>query len=131
MEERIFAEKRVLVADDERSVREAFKCLLSVDRHKVTEAVDGKHALDLFAKAHYDLVITDYAMPKMGGEELVKAIKRLAPQQPIIMATAHAEHVQARTRTRKLVLSKPFALNELRDMIARALSLQVSTKPIS
>ena len=118
------ASKRVLVADDEQSVREALKFLLGVDRYEVTEAVDGKDALALFSREHYDLVITDYAMPRMGGEELASQIKRLAPSQPIIMTTGHAEGLTGNKQTADAILAKPFALSELRNSIAKVLRLK-------
>src|SRR5262245_3569536 len=100
--------KRVLVADDDLSVRQALRFLLGVDRYQVTEAVDGKDALALFSRESYDLVITDCAMPRMGGEELVMQIKRLAPAQPIIMTTGHAESLGGRKQAADDILTKPF-----------------------
>jgi len=115
--------KRVLVADDELSVRQALKFLLGVDRYQVTEAVDGKDALALFSRESYDLVITDCAMPRMGGEELAMQIKRLAPSQPIIMTTGHAEGLGG-TQAADDILTKPFALSELRKSIAKVLGFK-------
>ena len=122
----VLTEKHILVADDDQSVREALRFLLSVDRHTVTEAVDGRQALDLFAKQRFDLVITDYAMPGIGGEELVQEIRKLAPEHPIIMATAHAENLPIQTKNRSSTLPKPFALNELRIAIASVMGLEAS-----
>lgn len=124
MEKRILAGKRVLVADDERSVRDALRILLGFDCYEVTEAVDGKDALALFSMETYDLVITDYAMPRMGGEELALQIKRLAPAQPIIMATGHAEGLKGRKQAADVILEKPFALSELRNSISKVLGFR-------
>jgi DNA-binding response OmpR family regulator len=124
MEKWILSGKRVLVADDERNVREALRFLLDVDRYEVTEAVDGEDALALFSREPYDLVITDYAMPRMCGEELVVQIKRLAPSQPIIMATGHAEGLVGRKQAADAILSKPFALSELRHSIAKVMGFK-------
>jgi CheY-like chemotaxis protein len=124
MQNSILARGRVLVADDEPSVREALKILLGFDRYEVTEAVDGKDALTLFSRAAYDLVITDYAMPRMGGDELAVQIKRLAPAQPIIMATGHAERLAGMKQTVDAILAKPFALGELRRSIAKVLGFK-------
>jgi CheY-like chemotaxis protein len=124
MEKRTLSNNRVLVADDESSVREALKILLGVDRYVVTEAIDGKDALALFSKESYDLVIIDYAMPGMGGEELAENIRRLAPTQPIIMATGQVESLTGRNLAADLILVKPFALSELRDCIAKVLAIR-------
>ena len=121
MEKRNLARKRVLVADDELSVREALKLLLGLDRHEVTEAVDGKDALALFSRQTFDLVITDYFMPRMCGEELAAQIRRLVPTQPIIMATGHVESLVGRKQTADVLMAKPFGLSELRDNIAKVL----------
>ena len=110
--------KRVLVADDEPGVREAFKLLLGLDHHTVTEAASGKEALGLFEPRKFDLVITDYAMPGMAGDELVNSIKTVAPDQKIILATAHAERFPQEKGSADIVLRKPFVWDELRQAIA-------------
>ena len=56
---RVFG-KRILVADDEPSVRDALKLLLAIDHHQVTEARDGVEAFDLLSSGEFDLLITDY-----------------------------------------------------------------------
>src|SRR6266700_3626046 len=108
--------KRILVAEDEPGVREALVLLLSLDGHTVTEASDGKQALELFRQTRFDLVITDYVMPQMKGDELAANISRLAPAQPIIMISAHAQSLAESGRTLTgvgAVLGKPFMLADL------------------
>src|SRR5712691_3986748 len=119
--------KRILVAEDEPGVREALVLLLSLDEHQVTEASDGKQALELFQGGRFDLVITDYAMPAMKGDELAANINRLKPAQPVIMISAHAQSLaDAGTPLTgvRIVLGKPFMLTDLRDAIAKVLSGQ-------
>src|ERR1035441_2188381 len=82
--------KRILLADDQQEVREMTKLMLGMDEHIVTEAVNGREALELFAPGRFDLVITDYLMPVMKGDELARNIKRLAPTEPILMITGSA-----------------------------------------
>jgi CheY-like chemotaxis protein len=112
--------KRVLVADDEPGVREAFKLLLGLDRHTVTEAASGQEALVLYEPRKFDLVITDYAMPGMAGDQVVSSIKDVSPEQPIILATAHAERFPPAQRAADVVLRKPFVFDELRRAIWNA-----------
>src|SRR5664280_2288935 len=89
MKQNIIRGKRILVVDDEPCVREAFCMMLKFDGHSVTVANDGAEALDLFTKGNFDLVMTDFEMPVMKGDELAVRIKQLAPKQPILMLTAY------------------------------------------
>jgi CheY-like chemotaxis protein len=64
------------------------------------------------------LVIVDYAMPEMQGNELAAKIKRLAPTQSILMVTAYFEKLVDTTLQVDATLSKPFAVEELRQVVA-------------
>src|SRR5436189_6277296 len=71
--------RRILVVDDEPFVCDAVKMMLTFDGHIVETASNGKDALEMFAKGKFDLVITDFAMPNMKGDELAATIKARAP----------------------------------------------------
>src|ERR1051325_11597700 len=117
-----FAQRRILVVDDEPFVCDAVKMMLTFDGHIVETAANGKEALDLFEIGKFDLVITDFAMPTMKGDELAAAIKERAPEQPVVMITAYAEMLQSSGNPLKgvdWIISKPFLLETLRDAIAR------------
>ncbi|SPE51848.1 Histidine kinase (fragment) [Verrucomicrobia bacterium] len=114
-------DKRILLADDEPGVREAISMLLTVDGHTVTGAANGREALHLFQAEHFDVVITDFAMPEMKGNELAAAIRRLAPTQPIIMITAYPNSLIGADNPVDQVLTKPFRLDDLRQAIAGVL----------
>ena len=111
--------KRILLADDQPEVRETVKLLLGIDEHSVAEAGNGREALDLFAHDHFDLVITDYAMPVMRGDELAANIKHVAPTQPILMITGSVEQTEGVAPSVDGFLSKPFGFEELRRAIAK------------
>jgi len=113
--------KRILLADDQAGVRQAIKYLLELDDHAVTEARDGKEAFELFRAGHFDLVITDYAMPEMAGNDLAAEIKRLIPAQPVIMITAYTLEIVEYANPADAILNKPFSAQDLRDTIARLL----------
>jgi CheY-like chemotaxis protein len=113
--------KRILLADDQAGVRQAIKYLLELDDHAVTEARDGKEAIELFRASRFDLVITDYAMPEMAGNDLAAEIKRLIPSQPIIMITAYSLDLVQYANPVDAVLNKPFGFQDLRQTIARLL----------
>lgn len=115
--------RRILVVDDEPYVCDAVRMMLAFDGHQVETAGSGKAALELFGKGKYDLVITDYAMPAMKGDELAIAIKSLAPEQPVVLITAYAEMLKSAATPLTGVdhiVSKPFLLEDLRTAIEKA-----------
>ena len=117
-----FPQCRILVVDDEPFVCDAVKMMLNFDGHTVETASNGKEALELFDKGKFDLVITDFAMPSMKGDELAAAIKARSPNQPVVMITAYAEMLQSAGHPLKsvdFVISKPFLLENLREAIAK------------
>jgi CheY-like chemotaxis protein len=113
--------KRILLAEDQQDVRVMTKMLLDVDEHDVTEAANGREALELFTPDRFDLVITDYSMPVMKGDELARNIKRLAPSEPILMITGSDGELAVTQAVVDAVLLKPFSFADLRQAIARLL----------
>jgi CheY-like chemotaxis protein len=114
--------KRILLVEDERWVRECIKRLLWLDSHSVTEAANGLEAVELFDRAEFDVVITDFDMPRMAGDELVASIRNRAPTQPIILITAGVDRFMQHEHPASAFLGKPFGVAELRDTLARLLS---------
>jgi PAS domain S-box-containing protein len=112
----------ILLVDDEESVRSAVVEVMSGLGYKVLTATNGEEALKNF-KSHcnvIDLLFTDLVMPKMGGLELAKAIRKLDENMPIIFATGYdKDHVlEGSTHMdNSLVISKPFAFNELSQLM--------------
>ena len=113
--------KHILIADDQPEVRETLRLLLRLDDHTVVEASNGVEALELFGREHFDLVITDYAMPEMKGDELACGIKRLDPAQPVLMITGSAYNLNPENNRADALLNKPFTLTGLRQSIAEVL----------
>jgi CheY-like chemotaxis protein len=114
--------KRILVVDDEPFVCDAVKMMLMFDGHIVETANNGKDALDIFSQGKFDLVITDFAMPSMKGDELAAEIKARVPGQPVVMITAYAEMLQSSGTPLSgvdCIISKPFLLDNLREAIAK------------
>ena len=96
--------------------------MLAFDGHSVETASSARDALAIFDKAKFDLVITDFAMPAMKGDELALAIKARDPQLPVVMITAYAEMLQASGSPLPgvdFIISKPFLLENLREAISR------------
>src|SRR5215471_16751345 len=114
--------QRILVVDDEPCVCDAVKLMLDFDGHEVETAGDANTALALYKKGKFDIVITDWKMHGMNGDELANAIKEIDPKQPVVMITAHAEILQASKTPLKsvdAVVPKPFLLEDLRKAIAK------------
>jgi len=112
--------RRILVVDDEPYVCDAVRMMLAFDGHQVETASSGRDALALFDKGKYDLVITDYAMPAMKGDELAAAIKARSPHQPVVLITAYAEMLKSADTPLAgvdYIISKPFLLENLREAI--------------
>jgi CheY-like chemotaxis protein len=115
--------RKILVVDDEPYVCDAVRMMLAFDGHQVETAASGKDALAMFDPGKYDLVITDYAMPAMKGDELAVALKSRAPSQPVVLITAYAEMLKASDNTLAgidFIVSKPFLLENLREAVAIA-----------
>ena len=94
------------------------------DGHQVTPAASGEAALAQLAQRKFDLIITDFSMPGMHGDQLVAHVRKLVPNQPIIMATGFVEEYndfgQASGGVDALLL-KPFSHKDLREAIEKAL----------
>jgi len=110
--------KHILLVDDQQTVREAVKLLLGLDDHTVVEAENGAEALDLFAREHFDLVITDFEMPVMKGNELASRIRQQSLNQAILMITAYPERLVGTDNPVDAVLEKPFQFSDLRRFIS-------------
>jgi two-component system, OmpR family, response regulator len=115
---------RILVVDDEPLVCDSFKRMLVYCGHEVETVGSGAEALALLEQEKFDLIVIDYAMPGMKGDELAGRIKTRMTNQPIIMITASAEMLQSSGNPLlgvDCVLGKPFPLEQLRDSVAAIL----------
>lgn len=115
--------RRILVVDDEPLVCDALRLMLQYDGHHVEIAHSGPEALARFKPGEFDIVITDFSMAAMKGDELATTIKARSPKQPVIMITAYAEVIQSTAQDLSAVnavLSKPFQIENLREAIAKA-----------
>jgi len=114
--------RHILVVDDEPFVCEAVKMMLAFDGHIVETATDGREALAKFDRQRFDVVITDFAMPAMKGDELAAAIKTRNPKQAVVMITAYAEMLRSAGEPLAgvdFIIGKPFLLENLREAIAK------------
>src|SRR5579859_1764630 len=125
------APRKVLVIDDEESVREALSRFLTKAGYQVNVAEDGAAALQLVhSQAPPDLIVLDLNMPVMSGFEVLTAL-RVNPEWthiPVIVLTAtmgySAEHLQA-----EAMVTKPFHLKAVEAAIEKALSARAKSPP--
>lgn len=121
--------RRILLVDDEEPLRACVRLMLELDGHHVTEATNGAEALDLFNMGVFDLVITDFEMPRMKGNELALAIKILAPALPILMITACERARREPENPVDALMNKPFTVIELHDALEKLLSSRPASAP--
>ena len=115
---------RILVVDDEKSMRDFFDILLRREKHEVETAASGEEALDLVARKTYDLVITDLKMPRVTGLDVLGGTKGQSPDTEVIVITAYSA-VETAIDAMRLgafsYLSKPFNNEEIKIVIEKAL----------
>src|SRR6187397_2888695 len=80
---------RILIADDEQSMREWMRLLFQRDGFEVLIAADGVAARDLIAREYVDVLLTDIRMPRLDGVSLLKSVRESAPDVIVTMMTAH------------------------------------------
>ncbi len=114
----------ILIVDDEQNIREVCKELLEEEGYKVTLAVDGQDALDKMDIDSYDLFLIDMAMPRIGGLDLMKMIKKKQPLAVIIILTGFSSiegAVKAVHAGAFQYLSKPINADELIEAVKSGL----------
>jgi len=114
-------DRRILVVDDEPFVLIVAERVLRDSAFVVGSAQSGAEALRVFSQGHWDLVITDRAMPEMNGEQLAGHIKMAAPGTPVILTTGFTLPGTA-TELFDAVLAKPFSKEDLLASVTRVLS---------
>lgn len=122
---------RILIADDEEAMRSLVARALMMDGHTTVTAADGAAALDILVRERgaFDLLLTDIKMPVMDGIALALAAARDFPSLTILLMTGYADQ---RERAHGLsaiihdVVTKPFAIADIRTAVTDALSAQSS-----
>jgi CheY-like chemotaxis protein len=84
-----FTVKHILIVDDEEAVGYVFERYLTIKGYRVSVAYGGEQALEMFRRDPPDLVITDYKMPGMNGDELLRRLCAIAPGLPAVMISAN------------------------------------------
>lgn len=117
---------KILIIEDEAAIRRVLTKILSEESetYSVDEAEDGKLGFEKIKNEDYDLVLCDIKMPKMSGEELLEAVKKIKPEIPIVMISGHGD-LETAVNTMRLgafdYISKPPDLNRLLNTVRNAL----------
>jgi len=116
---------RILVVDDEHSMREMLEIMLSKEGYQVATAAGGGEAVDLLRKEAFDLVITDIRMKGIDGLDVLKKCKELHPNTVVILISAYASTstaVEAMKWCAYDYLPKPFKVREIKAVIRDAIA---------
>src|SRR5512136_1044441 len=116
--------ERILVVDDEESIRDMVAKIANPMGHDVVTAKDGKEALEILRKGSFTLLITDITMPEMNGFALMKSVRSEFPTLPSICmiapgaSYAHTDVVGSGTTD---YITKPFTTDEMKAKLNRVL----------
>ena len=127
---------KVLIVDDEKSIRRTLREILEFEKYEVSEATDGLDCLVQVKQSGFDVIILDIKMPKMDGMETLERLQLLVPDVPVVMISGHANIDTAVEAVKKGAfdfISKPPDLNRMLITIRNALdksSLITETKTL-
>ena len=118
---------RVLIADDEDSMRSLLARAIAMDGHDIWAAQDGAEALDILTRepGAFDLLLTDIQMPVMDGIALALTAARDFPKLTILLMTGFADQRERASNLNAIVydvITKPFSVADIRTAVAAALA---------
>jgi len=114
------APRRVLVVDDEETVRQAFEATLQAQGYEVVLGEDGRDALRIIRREHFDLIFLDILIPEVSGASVIKAIKRRDPEAVVVLITGypyHDETLAALEHGPAMLLPKPIRLADIEAVL--------------
>ncbi|MDE2242710.1 MAG: response regulator, partial [Bradyrhizobium sp.] len=122
---------RVLIADDEDSMRSLVARAIAMDGHSTVTAQDGAEALEILTSeaGAFDLLLTDIQMPIMDGIALALTAARDFPELTILLMTGFADQRERASGLNAIVhdvVTKPFSVTDIRSAVARALAARTS-----
>ena len=115
---------KILVIDDERSIRNTLKDILEYEKYEVDLAEDGNKGIEKIRSAEYDIVLCDIKMPGLDGIEVLERLNILAPDTPVVMISGHGNIDTAVDSIKKGAfdyIEKPLDLNRLLITIRNAM----------
>jgi DNA-binding response OmpR family regulator len=112
--------KKILVAEDDRGLSYSLDTWLTLEGFEVITVYNGDEALNAIKRNHYDLVITDIAMPRLNGVELISEIRKIKPDLPILVVsgklTPELQFTLGSLKVQK-ILHKPIRPEQFRQTI--------------
>jgi signal transduction histidine kinase/ActR/RegA family two-component response regulator len=118
---------RILVIDDDDSVRDILSRMLKTKGHQVAVASNGEEGIERFKSEPFDIVFTDLGMPRLSGWEVGKAIKGINPKVPIAMITGWGVELDRGKMSDSgidLIISKPFNFDQVTHLVSEAMELK-------
>jgi DNA-binding NtrC family response regulator len=115
--------KKILIVDDEKGMRSLLRSLLEGFSLDIREAVDGAQAWEIASSEEFDLVISDYAMPKLDGRALLARCREHMPAMPFIMVSGYFQK-SIEERDNVFLIAKPFSLDHLVGLVERILGMK-------
>jgi CheY-like chemotaxis protein len=118
---------RILVIDDEDSVRDVLSRMLKTKGHQVVVASNGEEGIERFRSEPFDLVLTDLGMPKLSGWDVGRTIKGINPKVPIAMITGWGVELDREKLSESgidLIVSKPFNFDQVIHLVSEAMELK-------
>lgn len=125
---------RILIIEDEKSMREVLRILLEEEAYEVTAASDGMEGIEFIRQNIFDLIITDIKMPKADGFEVLKEAKEISPSTVVIMVTAFGTTESAIDAMKKGAydyINKPFKIDEIRLIVKKAFEKKSLSEALS
>lgn len=116
--------RRILIVDDDSSMRLALSETLESCGYDVESADNGSEALQKFQAQSFEVVVTDMRMPRLGGMDVLKGVKKISPQTPVILITAYgtvSTAVEAMKEGASEFIMKPFSLDDLQGVVKNVL----------
>ncbi len=118
---------RILVIDDEESVRKILSQMLKAKGYEVVVASDGEEGIEKFKKEKFDLVFTDLGMPRISGWEVGKTLKGIEPRIPVAMITGWGVELNKEKMNESgidLIVPKPFNFDQVIQLVSEAMELK-------
>ncbi len=115
---------KILIIDDEKSIRKTLREILEYEKYQVDEAIDGVEGVAMIQKTKYDVVLCDVKMPKMDGIEVLDKVIQVAADTPVVMVSGHGSIETAVEAVKKGAfdfIAKPLDLNRLLVTIRNAM----------
>lgn len=111
---------KILVVDDEPELRDVLRDAFEFEGHEASAAEGGRTALELLQKQHFDLVLSDIRMPDGDGLELLRNLRALGIQTPVLLMTGftHVNEAEAIAMGAVRMIMKPFDLDDVIQTIS-------------